>query len=399
MKRWSLLQSRRARWIGLCLTLPVCGLLCWQLPLLLRPASALASAAGSGETAATGSADGQGAHPLAAASAGRAALSITVATARSLNWPQTLRLSGTVAPWMEASIGARVGGLPLAEVLVNVGDHVRKGQLLARYDDVTLRAELGQLRAALEQAEAAAGQAEANRERALRIRDSGALSEQDILQYLTQAATARAQLAQARAQLDASELKLAFTRVEAPDDGIISQRNAVLGSIGQPGGSELFRLIRQGRMEWRAEVPADQLSRLHAGQRARVLLPDGSQAEGRLRQLGAGLDPNTRLGLAYVDLSAGSAALPAMYLEGEFLSAARPALVVPAEALVIRDGRSYVVRIEDGRGHLVAVHTGRRQEGQIELLDGISAGQQVAVKGAGFLNDNDPVLEQGGSAS
>ena len=353
--------------------------------------------------------------PAAAGSAGsHAAMSITQSLALQRDWPVTLSASGAVAPWMEASIGARVTGLPLDQVLVNVGDRVRKGQLLAHFDDATVKAELAQQNAALTQAQASATQAEANAQqasanhaRALSIQSSGAISEQDVLQYATQAATAQAQLAQAhaqiaqaRAQLDASQLKLEFTRVTAPDDGIISARGATIGSVSQAAGSgaELFRLIRQGRLEWRAELTATQLTQIKPGLLVQITLPDGTQAGGRVRQLAPALDSTTRLGLAYVDLPTGTRALPAMYLNGNFQFPARKALTVPAESVVIRDGRSYVLRLEDKHSHLVAVTTGRRQGNEVEILAGLKPGDPVAVKGAGFLNDNDAVQILGSAA-
>jgi RND family efflux transporter MFP subunit len=341
------------------------------------------------------------------APAARPSLTVTSALARLQNWPVTLSASGAVAAWMEASIGARITGLPLVDVLVNVGDRVKKGQLLARFDDATVRTELDQLEAALAQTEAAARQAEAsasqaelNRDRALSIRDSGAISDQDLLQYTTQATTARAQLAQtraqiaqARAQLAATRLRLEFTRVVAPDDGIISARGATVGSVSQAagGGSELFKLIRQGRLEWRPELTGAQLVQVKPGMTVRVELPDGSSVQGRVRQLAPTLDSATRLGLAYVDLAPGSRALPSMYLSGTLQFAQHRALTVPAESVVIRDGRSYVLRLDGQRSRLTAVDIGRRQGRETEITRGLADGDRVIVQGAGFLNDNDLV--------
>ena len=343
----------------------------------------------------------------AAAAAARASLSVTSTQVRTQDWPVTVSASGTVAAWMEASIGARVTGLPLVEVLVNVGDRVRKGQMLARFDDVTVRSELDQLAAALAQAEAAvrqaeagAAQANANRDRALAIQDSGAISEQDVLQYTTLAATAQAQLAQAHAQVaqvtaqrTSTQLKLEFTRVTAPDDGVISARGATVGSVIQAAGSgsELFRLIRKGRLEWRAELTASQLALVKPGTMVTLALPDGRSVAGRVRQLGPTLDPNTRLGIAYVDLGTDSHLLASMYLSGTLQFARRAALTVPAESVVIRDGRSYVLRLEGARARLSAVTVGRRQGSDIEVTSGVHNGEQVVVRGAGFLNDNELV--------
>ncbi len=326
--------------------------------------------------------------------AAKPSLTVTLTTARAQSWPVPLACSGAVAAWMEATIGARITGLPLVEVRVNVGDRVRKGDVLARFDDRTVLAELDLQQAGLALAEAAFAQADANRARIESIRDSGAVSAQDVLQAVTTAATAKAQVAQAQAQVATTRLRLGFTEVVAPDDGIISARGATIGSVSQAAGSgaELFRLIRGGRLEWRAELPAAQLASLPIGTMAHVTLPDGTVTRGRVRQRAPTLDSNTRLGLAYVDLEPGSHALPAMYLNGTFDLTARKAITVPAESVVIRDGRSYVVAVDgSARSHLRAVSTGRRQQDEIEVTEGVQAGDRVVVKGAGFLNDNDLV--------
>ena len=110
-----------------------------------------------------------------------------------------------------------------------------------------------------------------------------------------------------------------------------------------------------------------------------------------MRQRAPLLDSNTRLGLAYVDLEPASRALPAMYLNGVFDLSQRKAVTVPAESVVIRDGRSYVLTLQGDRSHLRAVTTGRRQGDEIEIIEGVQAGDKVVVKGAGFLNENDLV--------
>lgn len=337
----------------------------------------------------------------------RPSLTVTRAAAHQQDWAVTLSASGAVAAWMEASIGARITGLPLTEVLANVGDRVHKGQLLARFDDATVRAELDQQEAALtqalaaeQQAQASSAQAAANRDRALKIRDSGAISEQDVLQYTTAAATAAAQVAQAHAQvaqsralLASSRLRLEFTQVVAPDDGVISARVATVGSVSQAagGGAELFRLIRQGRLEWRPELTANQLAQVRPGMPVQLTLPDGGTVSGKVRQLGPAMDATTRLGLAYVDLAAGAKVLAGMYLSGTLAAARRSALTVPAESVVVRDGRSYVLRLDGQRCRLTAVTVGRRQGGDAEIVAGLKAGDEVVVQGAGFLNDNDLV--------
>jgi len=218
-----------------------------------------------------------------------AALTVTVASAQAAQWPQMLAASGAIVPWQEAIVGTRVDGLRLIDVAVEVGDTIKRGQLLARFDSDVTRAEEMQLQATLAQAEAAAAQAEANRVRVTKLREGSAISERDFLQGMTDAETTRAQVAIAKAQLASKRLELRYTNVLAPDDGVISARNATIGAV--PGkGEELFRFIVQSRLEWRGELTAEQLSQIQVGQRVSLGLPDGREVDARVRRIAPTLD-------------------------------------------------------------------------------------------------------------
>ncbi|PTY06016.1 efflux RND transporter periplasmic adaptor subunit [Verrucomicrobia bacterium LW23] len=321
------------------------------------------------------------------------ALTVTTASPRSVVWPTHLEASGPIMPWQEAVIGTQVGGYRLVEVLVNVGDTVKQGQVLARFDTVLLTAEVAQLKAALAQCEALAEQAEINRQRANKL-TGGVMSEQDILQATTQASTAKAQVQSAKAQLDAKEVQLRYAEVLAPDSGTISARNATLGAVA-PAGQELFRLIRQDRLEWRGELTAPQLAQIKEGQEITLTLPDGSPAKARVRQTAPYVDPQSRLGVVYADLEMGSRARAGMYANGRVTLAESRALVVPAGCVVIRDGRSYVLKLKDDSATpsvaLQPVTVGRRVDREAEILEGLAKGDRLVVQGAGFLNDGDVV--------
>ncbi len=350
-------------------------------------------------------------HGSSAASAAAAApegsekpaLTVTQARASVRRLPTLVQASGAITAWQEGSIGARVSGLPVVAVEVNVGDRVHKGQVLARLDDALVRTELTQAQANLAAAQAAARQAAANRDRALALKSSGALSEQDILQSTTLASTGEAQVAQARATLQAVQLKLRYTVLEAPDDGVISARTAALGLIAQ-SGTEMFRFIRQGRLEWRAELTATQVSQVQNGQEATVRLPGGAQVTGKVRQVAPQLSADTRLALAYVDLDpasvTASGARAGMFASGDIRRAQSDAITVPADSIVIRDGRSFVMRLTGTRAHQAPVNVGRRAGEVVEILSGLAAGDAVVLRGAGFVNDNDTVrIVEDGSGS
>lgn len=326
----------------------------------------------------------------------RPALAVEAATPAVDDWPVALAANGDIAAWQEATISVDVGSYRITEVAVNVGDRVKKGQLLARIDSATVAAELAESRAEAAEAEAALAEAEANAERAKRLREEGFYSAQTGSQYLTGARTAGARLDAARARVEADVLRLARTRVLAPDDGVISARAASVGSLAQPG-QELFRLIRQGRLEWRARVPEADLGRVRVGQAVVLTLPDGSSAEGRVRATAPHVDPATRDGLVYVDLASGGPARAGMFARGEFRLGHAPALSLPQSAVLVRDGFAYVYRLgqtgEDGLTQvaLTKVETGRRLDSRIEIVAGLAADARVVASGGGFLADGDTV--------
>ncbi|CAL93400.1 efflux RND transporter periplasmic adaptor subunit [Azoarcus olearius] len=327
----------------------------------------------------------------------RPALTVTTTTPESRPLPLRIAANGDIAAWQEASIGAGVGDQRLLEVLVNVGDRVRAGQLLARFDEDTLRADVAQARAALLEAEAAAAEAQANAERARNLRSGGAMSEQQVVQYLTAERTTQARIAAARATLAAQEVRLAHARVVAPDHGVISSRSATVGAV-VGAGAELFRMIRQGRLEWRAELTAAEMARVRVGTPVRLTLPDGSEAGGKVRMLAPTVDPRTRSGLAYVDLAAaesaqaGAGPRAGMFARGEFELGASTGLTLPQQAVVVREAFSYVFRVgEDDRVSQIKIQTGRRVGDRVEVVDGLPADARVVVAGAGFLNEGDLV--------
>lgn len=327
----------------------------------------------------------------AAPPAARPALTITVATPRVERWPLELVANGSVAAWQEIVIGSEISGLRLTEVLVNVGDRVKRGQLLARLSDETVQAEREQIRAALGEAQATLAEAKANAERARRLEASGAISAQQIAQYLTVEQTARARVEAQRARLRAEEVRLSNTRVVAPDDGILSARTATMGAVVQPG-SELFRLIRDARLEWRAEVNGADLPRVRAGQPVRVSAPDGTTITGRVRIVAPTIDPATRMGLVYVDLPVPGSARAGMFARGEIDLGASDAMTLPQASVVLRDGFRYVFRVDDeSRVVQTKIETGRRRGGRIEVLGGLDPNARVADSGVGFLADGDVV--------
>ena len=297
-----------------------------------------------------------------ARSAARPALTVRAVAVRSQTWPQTLSATGSVAPWQEVVVGAEIGGQRLHELLVESGDRVKKGQLLARLSPGTLEAELAAARATLLEAEAAAREALANAARVRSLQGSEALSAQAVDQALAAEASAQARLAGARAQVQAGELRLSYTRIHAPHEGLIASRSAVEGQLVQPG-QELFRLQRAG-------PPA---------------------VEGRLRLIAPQVDAVTRNAWVHVDLPSAPGLRAGLFGRGEFVLGEGQALTLPQTAVLLRDGFAYVFQIEGEKVRQRKVQLGRRHQEWVEVREGLDAQAQVVASGLGFLADGDSV--------
>jgi RND family efflux transporter MFP subunit len=328
------------------------------------------------------------------AAAPKASMTITTGKPSQATLPMRLSANGNIAAWQDASVGSEASGLRLAEVLVNVGDFVKRGQVLAVFASESVLADVAQARAGVAEATANLADATANAERARTLQSTGAMSTQQINQFLTGELTAKARLESAKATLLQQELRQKHTQVLAPDSGIISARSATVGAV-VGAGTELFRLIRQGRLEWRAEVTSAELGRVKAGTKVQVTTASGARVDGKVRMVAPTVDPQTRTALVYVDMNTkpdGSAVKAGMYARGEFELGASGALTVPQQSLVVRDGFNYLFKIgTDNKASQQKVEVGRRVGDQVEITQGIAPDTTIAISGAGFLNDGDTV--------
>jgi len=321
----------------------------------------------------------------------KAALSVVTVTPRLGDLPMTLSANGGIAAWQEAIVGSEVGGLRVAEVHVNVGDVVKRGQELARFANEAVAAELAQQEASVEELDSALSEALANAERAVTLGSRGMVSTQHTTQALTSKRSAQARLASGQARLRAMQIRFNQTRLVAPDDGVISSRTATVGAVAQQG-QELFRLIRKQRIEWRAEVTSSDLPRIKPGQTVTILAANGETLVGKVRVIAPSVDRATSNATVYVDLPAGSKASAGMFASGQFELGRSEALMVRQSAVVMRDGFSYVYRVgADNKVVQTKVALGRRLGDQVEILHGIHAETPIVAQGAGFLANGDLV--------
>ncbi|MFE3839484.1 efflux RND transporter periplasmic adaptor subunit [Pseudogemmobacter sonorensis] len=323
-----------------------------------------------------------------AAPATVAALSVAVAVPGLDLWPDVIAASGALVARDETIIGVEAGGLRLTAVHVEPGSVVERGDLLAELETADILNEISRLEAVVLSAEAAFDLAVANAERGQGLTRTGTISHQQALEYEIAERRARSDLQAAQATLATSRLTLARTRIVAPEAGVISSRSAEAGAIA-PAGQELFRLIRRGQIDWRAELPATRLGALREGTDVEVFLPSGPVA-GQVRRIEPVASVTNARVVVHVGLSVSG--LPAdlrtgLLANGRFIAGRREALHVPEGAVLMRDGFSYLYVLAGTIVERRRVETGRRQDERVEIVSGLEREEQVVQAGGAFLTD------------
>ena len=288
-----------------------------------------------------------------------AGVTVSLVTPTAMQFARSIPATGTVAPRDELIIGSDASGVRLTEVLVEVGAVVQRGQLLARGDDALLRAEFAQREASVRQAQAELLQAQDNLERAERVRDSGVYSAEALETRRHNAMAVQAKLELAIAQRRELEVRIAQTRVLAPSAGVVSKKTATVGQVVQPG-SELFRLIKDGQLEWMAELPAHSMTQVQPGASVRVRLDGGEPIDGTVRLVAPTLDASTRNGVVHVALPLGTAIKAGTHANGEILTQQVSGIALPEAAVLTRDGYPFVFLISADGTRAHEAHRDRR---------------------------------------
>lgn len=326
------------------------------------------------------------------------ALTVTTKTLEAGEISRSVTANGTIHPWQEIIIGPEVGGYRVEQVLVDVSDRVRRGQELVRLAGDMPASDVASKKANVVQAQATLENAASAFKRAQSLSTSGVLSASDLDRLRSEERAAQARVEVAKAELDGAELKLRYTRVTAPDDGVISARNVSIGQIAQTG-AEMLRMIRKGRVEWRAEIPESRMREIKVGQGVHLTTADGTQLIGKVRTVAPTIESATRAGLVYVDIES-TDAKPGMFARGEIVLERSSAQMAPLASVVIQDGYSYVFVLSDE--HTVQrrhIETGMVKGDAIEIVSGVQSGERIVDKGAGFLKDGDRVNVVTGEAS
>lgn len=315
---------------------------------------------------------------------------VSVATSIEQALPRVIVASGTVSAWEEVPVGAETGGLTAVGVYVDEGSYVRQGQTLVKLNDALLQAQLRQQQAGVQTAEANAARDDAALARAQELKTRGFLSQASLDTALANQRASAANLASAQASLSETRTRLAQSEIKAPVSGLIISRSVTKGQI-VAAGTELFRMVREGRLELDAQVPETDLPALRAGQTATITSNEGVTTSGAIRIVTPEVDAQTRLGLARITLSPGSGLKPGMFARASITAAAQPTTVVPTAAVLYRNNKSGVFVLDaQNAAHFRPVTVLSRRDDQTSV-SGIEAGVRVAVQGAGFLNEGDKV--------
>lgn len=317
---------------------------------------------------------------------------VTAATATLTSLRRKVSASGSVSAWEEVPVGAETGGLTAVGLYVDEGSYVRQGQPLVQMNDVLLRAQLRQQQAAVQTAEANVARDDAALSRAQQLKEKGFLSQASLDTSLANQRASAANLASARAALSETQTRVNQATIRAPVSGLIISRSVTKGQIIS-AGSELFRMVRDGRLELDAQVPETELPLVRAGQGAVVTSEQANgPVSGSVRIVTPQVDAQTRLGVARVTLSPGSGLRPGMFARAEIDVGDAPALTIPASAVVFREGKPGVYLIAaNNTVRFTPVTTGERSGQTVVIASGLQPGARVVVQGAGFLGDGDHV--------
>lgn len=319
-------------------------------------------------------------------------LTVSLVHPRAQTIVREVQASGQVSAWEEIQIGTELAGVRVDAVLVEVGDRVRKGDVLVRLDARTARTQVTRAAAAVTEARAALDLAAARARRTKALAAEALVPAQDVDDVVAAEARARAQVETAEAALAAAELQVEFAVVVAPASGTVAARSVQPGQM--VGGGELLRLIRDGRLEWRAELDERDLLHVALGAPVSVVAADGAVVPGRVRRIAPGIDATRRTGTAYIDLPNPGALRAGTFAAGRITIGTATALTIPAEAVVRRDGRAYVFLVDgEQRARERLVEVGVEVGDAIEIREGLRENEPVVARGAGFLNDGDLVRQ------
>ncbi len=311
--------------------------------------------------------------------------------------PLEVRAPVDLRPLAQADVGSKVLGY-IDAILVDRGDRVKKGQLVALVRPSDLPDQLAAARASLAQVEASAILARTNFERAQKLAPSGVVSQQELQQASAALASAEAAQATSKAQIGALAVRLGETRIESPIDGVVSQRRLDPGAlVGPPGGGAIITVVRIDRLRVFVTVNEREASGIHIGQSSHVELDaiPGKSYTGQVVRIAPSFDPITRTLDAEVQLDNASGELrPGMYGRGAVRLAMHPQVpVVSVNAVQITENQKYVFVLMGNKVARRPVEIGTDLDDSqfFEVTQGLAGGEEVVIAGADGLSDGSTV--------
>ncbi len=318
---------------------------------------------------------------------------VTIVTPTLKPVTAAVTFTGTIAARYDMPIGIDGDAGRIVAVSVEAGDHVKKGQVLAKLDESVLQPQVNRLAASLDQARAQAALSAAEYRRAKGVEAAGALSAEDIEKRRAAAITDDASVKVAAAMLAEAQARLARTQVLAPASGLVLTRKAEVGQIASPGGDALFRLASGGEIEMRGQVAEQDLAALKVGQPASVYLTGLSQPfEGRVRLLGAVIDTQSRLGDIRVSLKPDPALRPGAFARGSVTTAKVERPILPQTAVLSDDEGTYVFVVSaDNKVQRRGVRISGTTPDGVIISSGLMGNERVVATAGGFLREGETV--------
>lgn len=332
-----------------------------------------------------------------ATSTEQAVLSVETVSPSQDDIGNTLSADGTIDAKDTANVSAKVNGVAIERILVEEGDRVKAGQVLAIFDTDAMEQQVLQAEADVAEAEATLANASADAARVLPLLDIDAISKQEADRYRTAKLQAQAALQASKARLSTQRLSVDNATVVAPVSGVISEKMAEVGMVA--GGEPLFTIIKGGILEWRADIDPKLVGEVSVGTPVRVSLPDGDTVMGKVSRIAPTADNNRQITI-YASLAANAKVRAGMYQTGEFLLGSASTQTVPNSAIVSNDGYDYVMLVTNvtsqdgqtmGRIKQQRVTLGERLGENVAVLEPLPSDSQIVKQGGSFLNDGDLV--------
>jgi len=312
---------------------------------------------------------------------------------------EKLFYTGTIEAWQKINITPDVGG-KIARILVNEGDRVGKGQVLAELDVEAITLQFKQAEAALAVAQANFNNAKTNLERMERLSKEKAVSDQQYEQVKLGYDSAKAQLEQAQAALNLAQHSLDVSILKAPFSGVIASKNAEVGDVinpmmggfspGSAGG--VLTLVDFSRVKIQVDLSGADIPRIQKGQaaRLRVLTTPGREFNGTITVVNLAADPQTKkFGIEVSVDNPDQVLRPGTF--GEIILEVQShenALVVPQKAVL---ENTYVFIVQDGKAAKKEIVLGLQNTTLVEVSSGIAEGDLVIAEGNFGLEDGAPI--------